>query len=225
MKVQRISVLALLLIAIGTMWAQPRLQQPEMYVGVHGGVLASMPNFRPVLDGTSNLMQSAFLGGNGGLVFRYNGHKYCGLQVELNYMQRGWRESWSTETESGKYRRELHYAELPFLMHLYFGKQHRFMVNLGPQIGYCVYDKQSGDEHPLQKVQYGGLDKRFDWGIAAGIGYVANTRKSGSFQIEARFNYSFGDLFNTRRTDYFSRAQTMNVSLNLGYLLCIKSFR
>ena len=83
----------------------------------------------------SPITDAVVLGGNGGLVFRWSGQKCCAVQVELNYLQRGWREA----NKEGTYTRALHYVELPFLMHIYFGSSTvRGLVNLGPQIGYCV---------------------------------------------------------------------------------------
>ncbi|MCR4664650.1 MAG: PorT family protein [Paludibacteraceae bacterium] len=197
--------------------AQPRLRQPEMYIGAQGGVIASMTNFSPVVPGTDNVIDAANLGADGGLLFRYYGHKYCGLQVELNYMHRGWREN--IDSLNVHYSRHLHYIELPFLFHLYLGNnRHRGFLNLGPQIGYCIADKQKGTTHPASKYQYNAIDNRFDYGITAGLGYCARTDHSGSFQLEVRFSYSFSDLFSNRKSDYFAQSHPMNLSLNLGYL-------
>ena len=64
--------------------AQPRLRTPEYYLGVHGGVSASTVMFTPTVPNMLPIYNACVLGGNGGLVFRYAGHKYCSLQVELN---------------------------------------------------------------------------------------------------------------------------------------------
>ncbi len=204
-------VILIVLCTYTVAWAQPRLQQPEIYVGAQGGVLASMMQFSP------KVAQSAlhpYLGTNAGLVFRYAGHKYCALQLELNYMQRGWYE---TDTD---YSRRLDYLELPFLTHIYFGKRYRGFINLGPQIGVMVHEE--GKNEPAEsKPQYLAVDRRFDWGIAAGIGFYART-VAGTWQIEARFNYSFGTVFDNRKADYFDNSNPMNLSLNFAYLWQIK---
>ncbi|MBR1929435.1 MAG: PorT family protein [Paludibacteraceae bacterium] len=192
-------------------YAQPRLLQPEIYVGAQGGVLASMANFSPSVAQTA---KHPFLGANAGLIFRYYGQKYCGLEINLNYMQRGWREK-----DTG-YRRELGYIELPFLAHIYFGKKVRGYVNLGPQIGYCIYEKHYGDKGT--GAQYNPIEKPFDWGLAGGVGMYVRTGKAGVWQLGARFNYSFGAIFSTRKTDYFSQANQMNLSLNIGWLWQVK---
>lgn len=214
---KRYTLIILLLSLTACLAAQPRLKQPEMYFGAQGGVIAAMMNFSPVVQGTDNVLSTAILGGNGGLLFRYNGHKYCGLQVELNYLQRGWRET--IDTLNVHYSRRLHYLELPFLFHLYFGSErHRAFLNVGPQIGYCLYSQSSGTQHPAATEQYKPIDHRFDYGIAAGLGYAARTNRAGTFQVEARFNFSFSNLFNNHKKDYFAQSHPMNLSLNLAYL-------
>ena len=153
------------LMGIGMMHAQPRLRTPEFYLGVHGGVSASSILFNPSINYMTPITNACVLGGNGGLMFRYMGHKYCAFQMELNYLHRGWAEQ---DASLGYYSRSLHYIELPILMHLNFGStRSRWFFNLGPQIGYCVKDESSTITHP------------FDWGLAAGTGLLFKTRKAG----------------------------------------------
>ncbi len=212
----RRSLLFLLLVCSLSLAAQPHLEQPEMYVGFHGGVMASMVSFTPDID--QDLLQT--LGTNGGLVFRYAGHKVCGLQIELNYMQRGW-----YETKTG-YQRIIDYIELPFLTHLAFGRKFRGFVNLGPQIGYAIREEHKhipSDLTGLQPTaQYMSIDNRFDWGIAGGLGMLYRSKKAGVYQLEARFNYSFGDYFSNSKFATFGRSCPMNISINLGWLWDIK---
>ncbi len=224
MRIKRNILLILALLSLSVaICAQPRLREPEMYVGIHGGVMAATMNFSPVVAGMDNLLKSAVLGGNGGLLFRYIGHKYCGLQVELNYMPRGWGESWTTDSLSGTYQRRLDYIELPFLMHLYFGSnKNRGFINLGPEIGFCLYDTSRGEQHPASKYQYGQIDSPFDWGIAVAAGYYGRTDKCGAFQFDLRFNYSLSDTFSHRKTAYFNHSAAMNLSLNVAYMWEIK---
>lgn len=223
MKRFRLILLFLLLLISRSLLAQPRLPRPEMYVGIHGGAMASSMIFKPKVEGL-NIVQSP-LSPNGGLVFRYAGHKVCGIQVELNYMQRGWREV--LELEGGvaavDYRRQLDYIELPLLMHLYLGGQHvRGFFNLGPQIGYCFRDTEYGSKNPNATHQYVHIEHPFDWGLAGGLGVYYRAKKVGLFQLEARFNYSFGSIFDNALTDYYKYANPINLSLNIAYMWQIK---
>ena len=214
-------VLLLLLVSLVSM-AQPRLRTPEIYVGAHAGVMASTMLFRPNVA-KIDIMQSP-LTMNGGLVFRYAAHKVCAIQVEANYMQRGWREQIALGTGSiMDYTRQLDYIEIPLLMHLYFGKQRfRGFINLGPQIGYCIRDIATQLPSTITSPQYQPIEKPFDWGLAGGLGCYYRTKKIGLFQLEARFNFSMGTTYNDRKVDYFSQSNAMNLSLNLAYLWEIK---
>ena len=142
MRRAALTILTLCLCAVA--WAQPKLPKEEMYVGVHGGAIASMYRFSPKV---AQDWKHPFLGWNAGLVYRYAGHKVCGMQVEINYMQRGWYEP------ATGYQRQLDYIEVPFLMHLYFGsKRARGFFNLGPQIGYCFRSEESGEVPDVYRI-------------------------------------------------------------------------
>ncbi len=192
--------------------AQPRLAQDEMYVGFHAGAIATIVNFSPEVQQT---VGNPFLGANGGFVFRYAGHKVCGLQVELNYMQRGWKE------ERTGFQRTIDYIELPFLTHLYFGRKFRGFVNLGPQIGYAIREESKNTPTDLTNLyptaQYLSIDNRFDWGIAGGLGMLYRS-KAGVYQLEARFNYSFGGLYSNSKFATFAQSVPMSLSLNFAWM-------
>lgn len=201
--------------------AQPRLRRPEIYVGAHAGVLGSYVLFSPTVA-NMDILQSP-LTPNGGLVFRYAAHKVCAIQTEVNYMQRGWHETIAHSGTNTEYYRRLDYIEVPLLMHLYFGKERfRGFLNLGPQIGYCFRDSSTELPNTIQGLQYQPIDKSFDWGLAGGLGCYYRSKKIGLFQLEARFNFSMGTIFNNQIEDYFSQSNSMNVSLNFAYLWEIK---
>lgn len=221
MHLRHIFITMLLLILSIAVSAQPRLRTPEMYVGAHAGAMASTMLFKPNIA-QIDIMQSP-LTINGGLVFRYAGHKVCAIQTELNYMQRGWRETITLGQTTMDYTRQLDYIEIPLLMHLYFGKERfRGFFNLGPQIGYCIRDVATPLPEGVTAPHYLPIDKPFDWGLAGGLGCYYRTRHIGLFQLEARFNFSMGTTYNNRKVDYFSQSNAMNLSLNFAYLWEIK---
>ena len=92
-------------------WGQARLRTKEMYFGVHGGALFSTVSWTPSVEGTTKIKNATSLSGQGGLVFRYAGHRFFGLQVELDYMQKGWREVTEPDDEIP----EVHYSRYPYL--------------------------------------------------------------------------------------------------------------
>ena len=206
MRIERIIALVVGAMCIGMVCAQPRLRTPEFYLGVHGGVTASTVLFMPSESGMSPITKACVLGGNGGFVFRYAGHKYCGFQMELNYEHRGWTQSGTPHS--------LHYIELPILMHLHFGSPVcQWFFNLGPQIGYCVKDESSTITHP------------FDWGLTAGTGILFNTKKAGTYHLEIRYDFSLGGVLGTTVTDKHNMANPMDLSVNLGWVMPVRQER
>ncbi|HJV78986.1 MAG TPA: porin family protein [Paludibacter sp.] len=192
-------------------FTQSRLIAPEIYVGANVGVTESMVTFNP------SVKQGFLQGYNGGLVFRYIAEKNVGMQAELNFSQRGWKES------SGRYTRQLNYIELPFMTHIYIGKKNRFFINLGPKISYLISEKtilnQTTNSTELQQIA--SVQHPFDYGLCGGIGVLFNI-KGNIFQLDSRVNYSFSDLYPNSRTDYFDNSHNLNLSVNLGWLIQVK---
>lgn len=185
-------------------WAQPRLQEREYYVGVQAGVSSTlMPQLNP--------LQSYSISPTGGLVFRYNGHRYCGLQIEVNYLQRAWRE---VESE-----RTLHYIEVPLLTHLYFGKRiARGYINIGPEVSYGFLDE--GLVETPEGVYTRQTDRRFDWGIVGAVGGYFCTR-GGTYQLEARYQYSMNNMFE-HKAGTNVMLNPMMVGIRLGWMWQMK---
>lgn len=221
MIIRRYILFAILILTGTVLMAQPRLDKPEIFLGAHGGVKASTMLFSPSVK-QLDILHSP-LTPNGGLVFRYAEHKVCALQVECNYMQNGWAEVYGTEASNQTiYTRKLHYIQVPFLMHLGFGRKgFRGFFDLGPQIGFCVADQSYwSNTNALQQnqLQHQPIDNKFDWGAAAGLGCYYKSQKAGVFQLEARFHFSLGGAFDVGQLEHFKMANPMGISLNLGYL-------
>ena len=221
MIIRRYILFAILILTGTVLMAQPRLDKPEIFLGAHGGVKASTMLFSPSVK-QLDILHSP-LTPNGGLVFRYAEHTVCALQVECNYMQNGWAEVYGTEASNQTiYTRKLHYIQVPFLMHLGFGRKgFRGFFNLGPQIGFCVADQSYwSNTNALQQnqLQHQPIDNKFDWGAAAGLGCYYKSQKAGVFQLEARFHFSLGGAFDVGQLEHFKMANPMGISLNLGYL-------
>jgi hypothetical protein len=219
------SILLLFFCLTTNLVAQQRLKKPEIFLGVHGGVKASTVLFSPSISQV-DIMCSPITG-NGGVVFRYAEHKVCALQVECNYMQQGWAEVYGTGTTiSTIYKRQLHYIEIPFLMHLGFGKKDfRAFFNFGPQIGVCIKDTYSlshPDNIHLNQEQHKPIENLFDWGAVAGLGCYYKAKEIGVFQLEARFHFSLGGIYNVGQLEDYKMANPMGISLNIGYLWELK---
>ena len=84
-------------------------------------------------------------------------------------------------------------------------------------IGACVYDdtKQAEGNEMTQRDKITNI---FDWGIVGGIGVNFRSKNAGAYQFEIRYNYSFGNLYSDRATDYFSKSNTMALSATLAWM-------
>lgn len=184
--------------------AQVRLEQPEMYVGIHAGAIGSMVSFIPSV----NVQPFLAIGTTAGVGWRYIAERHFGLQVEVNYAQRGW-------LEKDGFRRQADYIELPMMTHLYVGKKVRGFLNIGPQIACLVAQRSTGGITEVH--QHALADNWFDYGLCGGIGMQVIT-KAGSYELDARFNYSLANYFGARQSDYFSKSNHMNIAISLSWM-------
>lgn len=190
-------------------------------VGIGAGVGLNNVTFNP------SVKQTLLIAPTGGFMLRYISEKYfamiCGTQLELNYVQRGWKEK--IEENADTYYRTMNYIEIPFLMHIAFGKDHkgaRFFLNLGPEISFLLGEKEhmssTWDPSGRRNEQYGKMaEKKFDYGIIGGGGLEIRTG-IGHFQLEGRYYFALGDIYNSAKKDFFDRSAHTTISIRLNYL-------
>jgi hypothetical protein len=204
-------LISILIFVSASLFAQVRLDKPEMYVGVNLGVTESMVLFNPAIP------QGFLMGFNGGIVFRYIAEKNVGVQAELNFSQRGWTES------SGLYSRQLNYIELPFMTHIYIGRKNRVFFNLGPKISYLISERvllnNTGGSLDAQHIT--SVQHPFDYGLCTGLGMLFNI-KGKIIQLDTRAYYSLSDVFANTKRDVFSTSNNFNLSVNLAWLFKVK---
>lgn len=224
-----ITACMLLLFTVST-YARMGEQRYNLAVGVNGGVNLSTVSFDK-----HTVKQRMLLGPNFGLTARYISEKYfamiCGLQIELNYAQRGWDKKFEfadgTTDNSRGYIRKMNYIEMPFLAHLAFGREvgAQFFVNLGPQIGYLISESEEIrglTKEELASEEYSKpFDNKFDYGIAGGAGLEIRTRRAGHFLIEGRYYFGLADFYKSAKKDYFSRSAHSTITAKITYLFDI----
>lgn len=189
--------------------------KPEWAVGISGGINFSSVSFSPKVE------QNKLGGFTGGFTARWRTEKNLGLQAELNYKQQGWKEKF--EDSNYKYERKLNYLEIPIYTHIYWGsKRVNFFINLGPQIGFNLSESSSAtlaaNDSTFQHEQ--SINKKFEWGLSGGPGVEFRT-PIGLFILEGRYFYSFGDIYNTKRSDNFSKASSQVITAKISYLICL----
>lgn len=200
----------------------------ELAIGFNAGMNMSKVDFSPRIKQT-NQQGAAF-----GITARYMCEKYfkmmCGIQVELNYSQRGWNEL-IEDGSMNTYNRVMNYVEVPLLAHLAFGKDSRtrgvkFFLNLGPQFAYFISDKENmgGEEWNTSMrpngviYQYGKeVENKLDYGIVAGGGVELST-DIGHFLVEGRYYYGLGDFYHNTKKDEFGRSGHSYIGIRLTYL-------
>lgn len=201
----------ILIVLTELLTAQNRLIQPEMYVGLNYGKVGSMVTFNPTVS------QTYILGNTGGLVFRYIAEKNVGVQIELNYSQRGWKEA------DDLFEKQLNYIELPFLTHIYIGRKSQFFINLGPKISFLLSEKDiiPASISSTSHQQIYPIDNHFEYGVCFGLGYLVKINKN-IVQLEARTGYSISDIYSNEKKDYFNSSKNLNLAINASWLLQTK---
>lgn len=210
--------------------------------GVSAGGCLNRVDFSP------SIKQNYLPGINGGLVVRYTSEKYfsmiCATQIELNYVQRGWKEN-ITDGSNNTYSRTTHYVEVPFLVHLGVGQEQRgaqFFFNAGPLLGWYLNSTEHygySEEEPWSiyyrsngiVAQYGSepgdptspgkaVENSLEYGIAAGAGVELKTGV-GNFTVEGRYYFGLSDMFGNSKADPFGRSANQTIYARISYLIDI----
>ncbi|MBO5850040.1 MAG: PorT family protein [Paludibacteraceae bacterium] len=219
---KRVFFIAFLLFSMLQLWAY----EPEIAIGTkHGGVASTV-----LFPSNSSVKPTYTFGYTGGLYTRLIFEKYFGLQIELNYMQRGWQE----KEKSFNYLRQTHYLELPFISHIFFGKgKFRWFFNLGLNLGVYLGENRveelvdesfSHNHDKVHKQHELAVAHKFDYGICGGTGFEFHT-KAGIYQLDARYNFGLGDIFPNTIKDDFGRSSNQNISICLGVLFDINKMK
>lgn len=232
MKKQSIIALLSFLCLLAGIPVHAQLQDPRhnLAIGINGSVNLSSVSFEP------SIKEKTFLTPSFGVTIRYISERYlkmfCGIQAEINYSQRGWKENIDDGT-GDTYQRSMNYVEVPLMAHLAFGKDKgygaRFVLNLGPQIGYLLGESEKKSEawHPNERPsgviwQYGKMaESKFDYGIVGGVGIEARTG-IGNFLLEARYYFGLSDFYHSTKKDPFSRSAHSYIAGRLTYLFDLK---
>lgn len=225
-----LSILLLAFMSIQQVAAQLDQERRNLSVGINGGVNLNSVSFQPSID------QATFMAPSFGVTVRYISEKYfkmlCGIQAEINYSGRGWKEE-PNEITGDYYNRNLNYLEIPLLAHLAFGsdsytKGARFFVNLGPSFGFLINEKEhmtagfDPTTRPTTNRELYGkeIENKFEYGIVGGAGVEVNT-KIGHFLLEGRYYFGLGNIYGDTKKDYFGRSAESYIGIRLSYLVDI----
>lgn len=238
-----IAVVALSVSSLTTVQAQIGEHRSDFAIGANGGYVLSKVGFTPTVQ------QKQHGGITGGVSLRYVCEKYfktiCSVYAEVNYAKVGWTEDIldiennavliSGTGEALKYQRDITYIQIPVFAHLAWGREERgfnFFVNLGPQIGIYLnestttnfYETTSTENDRVSNItaQYDmPVEKKLDYGIAAGAGMEYSIPKVGHFLLEGRYYYGLGNIYGSSKKDYFGKSNFGQIVVKASYLFDI----
>ncbi|MBO4722614.1 MAG: PorT family protein [Muribaculaceae bacterium] len=222
-------LLMVLLMVSGTAHALD-FSDHNISVGAKGGMSLSRVNFQ------SSVPQKMIGGMVLGATVRYIEENHFGLIGEINLEQRGWKEDFKP-LEGYSFSRQFTYIQIPLLTHIYFGSDKvRFFFNAGPEIGIMIGEKTSSNfdyEHATSIEDLSNsfrkleqftepVERRFDYGISAGLGLEVNVAPKHAINLEGRFYYGLNDVFSNHKTDAFQGSSSMSIMVTLGYNIRLK---
>lgn len=175
-------------------------------------------SYSSIMLGIPLKQMNAGLEPNFGFIFSYIDKKTVGIQLELNYVSKSWEEN-----PSGDYlfKTKLDYIEVPMLTTLHFGKRLKFLVNFGPYISLLLKEESSNtiDQTSNYFENYAKRSPRNgDFGMTGGAA-LRHRSQLGLFQLEARYSFSFQNLYDsaTNNLDY-SNMTTIGIYLSYQFL-------
>jgi len=214
----------------GAAVAQSNSFTPEWSYGFNGGLTFSRVGFNSIYLSVPQTLLKQY---SGGITVRYISENHFGIQGELNYSLRGWKERTDDTVNVNSYTRSIAYLELPLMTHIYFnlGKRVRFVFNAGPQICYYLGEKDiekniidpklDATNNPDQTISYYDtpVQHPFDYGLKGVIGLEFRT-KVGSIILDGRYYYGLSDIFSNQKQkhDWFQASHNQVIGLNLTYL-------
>jgi hypothetical protein len=69
------------------------------------------------------------------------------------------------------------------------------------------------------------IEKKFDYGIAAGLGVELSLRRLGHLLVEGRYYFGLGNIYGNSKRDYFAKSNDYNIVIKATYLFDIVKSR
>jgi hypothetical protein len=141
-----------------------------------------------------------------------------------------------------EYRRNLDYIQIPVFARLGWGRERRGLqvyFQAGPQLGFCIKENTDANfdlHNPntsarsswvssslknASNMYFMPIEKKFDYGIAAGLGIEFSHTKVGHFLLEGRYYFGLGNIYGSTKRDYFAKSNNGAIYVKLSYLMDI----
>lgn len=177
--------------------------------GVNGGLFAGGVNFYD----KSGFNTAFYPRLQGGVSALFKNKFWSGVQLELNFKQKGWKQHYDNNDE---FSVSLDYIEIPLLTHFEAGEKWKIrpMMNVGPFVAFMLDQKITNNVTDLANrlpYQNAEIDNPFEFGLIAALGAIANFNKFAT-SLEFRFNQTWTHIYNQ---------SVMSFSQNQIYGLCL----
>lgn len=215
----------------------------ELSLGLNTGYVLSNVGFIPKVS------QSFHGGITIGVSAKYVCEKYfntiCSILGEVNYSSIGWKEDILNNVDMPvinsktglpeKYQRTINYIQVPLFAHLAWGKEQKgfqFFLQAGPQFGIYLNESTQSNfsfkdidvdsrSNTIIAQDTMSVERKFDYGIAAGAGVEYSFPKIGHLMLEARYYYGLSNIYHDSKKDFFGRSNFGNIIIKLTYLIDI----
>lgn len=222
MKLKRIILSSALLIVGFSMSLQAQPQR-KTYLGIKGGFNQSSAYFLHTIDGVPKINSDFISGFHGGIIVMNYWRSHLGLQAELNYTQKGWKQRF--DNGEPDYITNLDYIELPLLINLHTGKKKmHFYANLGSFFEYLVKISQSAEPTDVGGSDFYpydvSRDNKFGYGFRGGVG-IFRDFSVGTFLIESHFTYSLSNMLDpvTLDTGIPNTSNNCVIGVSVAYMI------
>ncbi|MBR5957721.1 MAG: PorT family protein [Salinivirgaceae bacterium] len=213
--------IALILLLMAAMPAMAQLS-----VGVRAGYGVFGVDFEPPsLNGNQvNLYEPNF-----GIVGIFNNENNFGVQLEVNYAVKGWREE-DEDIPGSEYKHEITYLEVPFMTHFELGKRNLRVFGLfGPYIAFKQDDKASSKNYDAvmknpQFNPYVQTVRDFDFGNKVGGGIRYNIGRVSVF-ADVRYDLQIagGQNIFKKHPDKIQTSRLKELSGSVGLVFNIRN--
>ncbi|SMD32730.1 Outer membrane protein beta-barrel domain-containing protein [Reichenbachiella faecimaris] len=210
-----------LLLGLGVFLTQEACAQRRTYVGLKGGYNLSSAYFFHSFNG-SGIVTGLEGGFQGGIIAMNYVRDHIGLQAELLYTQKGWKQKF--DNNQPDFITELDYIELPLLVNLHTGKEQlHIFANAGCFAEFLVNVSQSAlpsDTGSQQFYPYDeSRDHKFGYGFRGGIGGYYDF-DFGTFMLESSFSYSLSDMLDpiTLDTGIPNSSKNWVIGFSMAYM-------
>jgi hypothetical protein len=213
---KRILILVLMFPLITNLEAQDTFK-PSTYIGIHAGTNLSRVSFRPSLVSyIPSARQGLLTSPSFGLILRHVSEPHIGLQLEVNFAGKGWKENLDS---IGSYTRNLKTLDIPVMAVFIAGSRTlRLAFTIGPYLSYLRHEKETiniADTLDYHTYYNKPLINNLEFGFTGGLGIELHT-KLGAFCIGASYSHSLTNLFPLNVHEYYfyrSRSQALNAGL------------